>query len=336
MKRERNKNERSKIRFNLMTVIVYAVGAILVLQLFNLQIIHGEEYREKSNTRLSRESTLQAARGSFLDRTGSMLASTTISTKLELYKTKTENEILNKSLLELVNLLEKNGDKYVDNFPIKLNPYEFTYSSEERIARFKKSNDIPENASAEETFFKLKETYKISNENPEEVRKILAIRYEISQNGYSTTKPVTIAKNISNASISEIGERGSDFPGASMTQEPVRNYLVGSVASHILGYIGQISEDEYKKRKDQGYEANDLVGKSGLEYVLEDYLRGQNGTKQIDMAVNGTTTGEYVAEEAVSGADMVLTIDANLQKITEDALKANIEKIREGRIWKKL
>lgn len=69
MKRLSNKNERSKIRFNLMTVFVYIAGVILVLQLFNLQIIHGAEYRERSNTRLSRESEVQAARGSFLDRT---------------------------------------------------------------------------------------------------------------------------------------------------------------------------------------------------------------------------------------------------------------------------
>ncbi len=330
MRRADNKSERSKIRFNILTVLVYTVGIILVLQLFNLQIIHGEEYRERSNTRLSRESTLQAARGSFLDRTGSVLAGTTISTKLELYKTKIENDTLNNAILGMINVLEKNGDKYEDNFPITINPYAFTYSTEERIAEFKTEYEIPQEANAEDAFFKLKEKYKIMQENPEEIRKILVVRYEISENGYSTTRPVTIAKAISNASINEIGERGSDFPGASMTQEPVRNYLLGDVASHILGYIGPISESEYNERKDQGYEQSDLVGQAGLEYSLEEYLRGQNGTKQIDMTVNGVATGEYVTEEAISGADIVLTIDANLQRITQNALKSNIEKIRSG------
>lgn len=330
MRRTSNKNERSKIRFNIMSVIVYVVGAILVLQLFNLQIIHGAEYRERSNTRLSRESTLQAARGSFLDRTGSTLATTTISTKLELYKTKIEDETLNDAILGLLSVLEKNGDKYIDNFPITLNPYKFTFSSEERISEFKEEFDIPENATPEEAFFKLKEKYKIKQEKPEEIRKILAVRYEISENGYSTTRPVIISKSISNASINEIGERGADFPGASMAQEPVRNYPLGSLASHILGYIGPISEEEYEARKNQGYEANDDIGKSGLEDVLEEYLRGQNGIKQIDMSVEGVATGEYVAQESVTGADVVLTIDANLQRITENALKSNIDKIRDG------
>ena len=132
-----------------MTVLVYAVGIILVMQLFNLQILHGEEYRERSNTRLSRESVLQASRGSFLDRTGRTLASTTITTRLELYKTKIENDELNNAILEIINVLEKNGDRYIDNFPIKLDPYEFKYSSEERIARFKKNYEIPEEATAE-------------------------------------------------------------------------------------------------------------------------------------------------------------------------------------------
>lgn len=323
-------NERKKIRYNLTTVLVYAIGVVLILQLFNLQIVNGQEYRDKSNTRLTRESTLQAARGNFLDRTGNIIASTTTATRLELYKTKIDNQTLNDSILAMLNVLEKNGDKYIDNFPISLNPYAFTFSKEESINSFKEEYEISEDATAEQAFFELKEKYKITNENPEEIRKILIVRYEISENGYSSTKPVTIAKSISNNSINELGERGSEFPGINMVAEPVRNYVLGSVASHILGYVGPISSDEYSEKKDSGYSQNDYIGKTGLEYVLEEYLRGKNGIKQIDMAVNGTTTGEYISEEAVAGADVVLTIDANLQKITENALKANIEKIRSG------
>ncbi len=336
MKKQKAINERSKIRYNLMTVIVYLVGIILLLQLFNLQIIHGAEYRERSNTRLSRESTLQAARGTFLDRTGTTIANNSITTKLELYKTKIDTDTLNNSILELINVLEKNGDRYIDNFPIRINPYEFTYTSEERINKFKEKFDIPAEAGAEETFLKLKEKYKIKQETPEDIRKILVVRYEISENGYSSTKPVTIAKTISNASINEIGERGASFPGASMSQEPIRNYPLGNVASHILGYVGSISEEEYNEKKSLGYNNSDYIGKAGLEYVLEEYLRGQNGIKQIDMSVNGTTTGEYVSQEAISGADIVLTIDANLQRITEETLKNNIDKIRSRWIWQSI
>lgn len=232
-----NPNDRNKLRYNLITFITYLVGIILLLKLFDLQIIQGEEYREKSNTRLTRETKLEAARGSFLDRTGTTIASTTTSATVELYKTKTDNQTLNSSILEMLNVLEKNGDTYYDNLPITINPFAFTSSSETRLASFKKDYKIPEEANAEEAFQVLKEKYEIKNENIEEARKIMIVRYAISENGYSSTKPIEIAENISNQSINELGERGAEFPGVSISTKPVRNYLLGSVASHILGYV---------------------------------------------------------------------------------------------------
>ena len=75
---------------------------------------------------------------------------------------------------------------------------------------------------------------------------------------------------------------------------------------------------------------NDDIGKTGIEYVFENYLRGQNGKKQTDMSVSGETTGEYITKEAIAGDDVSLTIDANLQQVAEEALKNNIEKINNG------
>lgn len=92
--------------------------------------------------------------------------------------------------------------------------------------------------------------------------------------------------------------------------------------------MGRINEDEYKQRSD--YEINDYIGKLGIEYIFEDYLRGKDGIKQVDMDVNGTTTAEYDTKEAIQGSDVVLTIDANLQKVAEEALEKNLEKIRQG------
>ena len=80
------------LRFNVLTVLVYIIGIILLVQLFNLQIVNGAEYREQSNTRLSRESTLRAARGQILDKTGNTLVSSNMIFELELYKTKSDTE----------------------------------------------------------------------------------------------------------------------------------------------------------------------------------------------------------------------------------------------------
>lgn len=84
-----------KFRFNFITVIIYIVGILLLLQLFNLQIIHGKEYREQSNTRLTRESTLKAARGSILDSSGNSIATDSMGFSLDLYKSKADNSTLN-------------------------------------------------------------------------------------------------------------------------------------------------------------------------------------------------------------------------------------------------
>lgn len=70
---------------------------------------------------------------------------------------------------------------------------------------------------------------------------------------------------------------------------------------------------------------NDIYGQAGIEYVFEDYLKGKNGIKQIDMSVDGGTVGEYIEKEAIAGSNVVLTIDANLQAVTEKALKDSIE-----------
>ena len=325
----KNDTASTRLRFNILGTIIYLIGIVLLLQLFNLQIVHGEEYREESNTRLTKETVLEAARGKIVDRTGIELASTQIVNSLELYKTKISNEELNTMLLEVATVLEQNGDSYTNNLPLSINPIGFTMETEEEQKKWKKEMEIDENATAEQVFEKLKEKYEITNENIEEVRKIMTLRYEINIQGYSSTSAIEIAENISETSLAIFNEQNAKFPGLSITQKPQRTYLKGNLASHVLGYMGRIETEEYEKNKDV-YDMNDVVGTSGVEYVLEKFLRGTDGTKQIDMSVDGTVTDEYITKEAVAGNNVVLTIDAKLQQVVQDALKTNIEKIRNG------
>ena len=317
-----------KLRFNILTVLTYVIGIILIVQLFNLQIVHGQEYREQSNTRLTRESVLEASRGSILDKTGNVLATSVAKFGVELYKSKIDTSVLNTAILNIVQVLEKYECKYVDNFPININPFTYTIS-DETLRNWKESNDFDENISAEEAFYKFKDKYKIENDNIEEIRKIIAIRYAITKNGYSSTKPLKISEDIPREAVAEFSENGDKFPGINIVVEPQREYPEGTLGSHIIGYASQISQKEYETRKNT-YDNNDIIGKTGIESIFEEYLKGENGTKQIDMAVDGTITAEYIAEEAIAGSDVVLTIDSNLQRITEEALSANIQKIASG------
>ena len=324
MGKEKAKNDR--IRYNILTILVYIVGIVLLAQLFNLQIVHGEEYRETSNTKLTRESVLKADRGSIKDSSGTMLASVDAQYSIVLYKTKVNNETLNTTILKLLNILSTNSDSYVDNFLIDVNPYRFKLEEEESQKKWKKANNIDEDATAEEAFNYFKNKYDIASDNVEDIRKILAIRYEISYKGYSSTKSIEIASNISRQSLEQIKERNAEFSGVEVVETPVRVYPLKTTASHILGRIGRIESSELEGNEDI-YNQNDIIGKSGIEYVFEKYLKGTDGVKQIDMNVDGTITDEYVSKEAVSGSDVILTIDSKLQAVTEQALADNINKI---------
>lgn len=324
----KSKKANINLRYNILTVLIYVLGIILIARLFNLQIVHGAEYREESNTRLTRESVLEASRGAILDKTGATLVDSKIQFSLEMYKSKVDTATLNQSILNMINVLEKYETSYVDSFPIKIEPFEFTISEQELLS-WKKSNKLSEDITAEQAFYKFKSKYGIDTNNIQDARKIMAIRYEANQKGYSSTKAIRIADNISREAVAEFSESSDKFVGINIVVEPVRQYTSGSLASHILGYAGKINSQEYEQRKST-YGSNDIIGKTGIEYVFEEYLKGKNGTKQIDMAVDGTTTAEYVSKEATAGSDVVLTIDANLQKVTEDVLASNIQKIASG------
>lgn len=248
---------------------------------------------------------------------------------VQLFKTKASDEEMNNAMLVLSEIFEKNGDKYVDDFPISVQPFQYNFDNEEQLTDWQNKYKISNQASPEEAFYVMKDKYEVKEDDVVKARKIIGLRYTLEYEGYSSTNAIDIASNVSRASALEINVRGDVLPGVSIETKSNRVYTQGSLASHVLGYIGKINEDEYEQNKDK-YQKDDYIGRTGIERLFEDYLKGENGTKQIDMTVDGTTTGEYTTKEAVGGSNVVLTIDSNLQNITENALKNNIEKIRSG------
>lgn len=107
----------------------------------------------------------------------------------------------------------------------------------------------------------MKEEYEIENADVSEARKIMAIRYAIQEEGYSSTKPLQISSNIKRESALIFNEKSSEFPGINVVVEPVRNYEQGTTASHIVGYTGKITSKELETRKDT-YDQDDIIGKT--------------------------------------------------------------------------
>ena len=324
------KQPNTRLRFNILTFIIYILAIVLLLRLFSLQIVNGATYRETSNTRLTRESTLYAARGNITDSSGNLLATVQMGYSAELYKTNSDNQTLNETILNIIAVLEKNGDQYIDTFPISINPFQFTITDKDKLNSWKKTYKLDSNATAEDAFNYFKDRYEVQANSIEDARKIIGIRYRITTEGYSSTKSITIADNLSEGSLSNFSELSDYVGGLTIVTKANRTYPNGSLASHILGYIGKINGDEYSTKKSEGYLINDSIGRTGIENLFEKYLKGTNGIKQIDMSVDGTVTEEYTAEEAVQGSTIVLTIDARLQAVTEQALQNTITNIQKG------
>ncbi len=310
-------------------ILLFLIASLFILQLFNLQIVHGEEYREQSERRLVREADTYAPRGDIFDRYGKVIATSKIGYSVQIYKTKIENNKLNNVLLEVATILEKNGDSYYDSIPIDYETMTFT-KSETSMKSWKKNNKIDEEANVEEVISFFKSKYKIEEDEIDKVKKIIALRYELSTNVYTSYKPVVLAKNISNESMMEIEEKNAMLSGVDVFSQPIRSYVAGNTASHVIGYIGKISSSEYEKYKDDGYSLNDYIGKTGIEATFEKYLRGTNGSKRLEMDSYGRISNEEEITESSMGNSIVLTLDLDLQTMTETVLENMIKKIHDG------
>ena len=193
MKR-RIKKEHTNLRFNILMIIVYIIGAILIVKLFELQIIKGSQYREISNTRLSRESTLEASRGEILDRSGNVLATSTSSFNIEMYKTKSDDETLNNCILNIIKLFEENEVSYPNNFPV--NDECTAYTTEgDTLKKWLSKYKLAENTKPEDAVNFFVNKYNIKSNDIKEARKIISIRYEMTTKGYSSTKSLQLAEN---------------------------------------------------------------------------------------------------------------------------------------------
>lgn len=192
---------------------------------------------------------------------------------------------------------------------------------------------IPEKSSAKEAFEFLIEKFKIEEGlNKYETRPILLILEQLNKQGHRAYQPINLAYGIRNSTVAKLEENKFDLLGVGVSIEPVRYYPQGETAAHILGYLGKISQlAEIKKYiEEQGYSPNDIIGKTGVEDSFEQYLRGKNGRRRVEVDVLGNTISVLDEEKAIPGNNLYLTLDLELQKVAEDALKQAIEQIQIG------
>ncbi len=159
----------------------------------------------------------------------------------------------------------------------------------------------------------------------EDIDKLIRARYDMEVADFSIYNRYVFAENVDLSFITYIEELS--IPGAEFETVTTREYLYPGYASHILGQLGDIPAESWDEYKALGYNINDKVGLSGCEAAFENYLRGKDGVRIVTEDKNGNIIGSRTEKEAVSGKDIYLTIDIELQIAAENGLKENVAMI---------
>ena len=232
-------------------------------------------------------------------------------------------------IMNLIMTIESNGGEIVDELPISEDrPYTFIIENEKEIQRWKKDVSMEGEEldyTAEESMEYLIDLFGIpQNMSPAMQRKLAAVRYSLYLQRFKKYQPVTVAREINDKIIAEVKENLDIFPGVSVETESMRKYEEGDKFSNILGYIRQISDEELKEYEQYGYDSGDIVGKTGIEKVMELELNGKDGKMLVEVDNMGRKISTLETEAPVSGNDVFLTIDKDLQiaayNYLEDAL----------------
>jgi penicillin-binding protein 2 len=147
-----------------------------------------------------------------------------------------------------------------------------------------------------------------------------------------TYEQIMVKSELTPQEITSLEEHLKDLPGISLNLQPMRHYLYGTSAAHVLGYVGEVSEEQIKQGKYKGLSPGSIVGKEGLEFVYDAVLRGQTGRRTEEVDVRGRVVRELAGQAPVSGKGLVLTLDFALQQDLERVLDKQMAALRSSGI----
>lgn len=144
--------------------------------------------------------------------------------------------------------------------------------------------------------------------------------------------PVVLATNLPVPTVARLSEVLTDLPGVDLEVQPIRDYPQGALGSHLIGYVGAITQDEFERRKSEGYSPNDVIGKDGLEFTYDDYLRGTPGGERVVVDATGAVVANVRlgSKPAVPGDTLITSVDFRLQRIVEEALSDGLRAAGRG------
>ena len=330
-----------KSRTFFICIVFMVMFSALIARVFYLQIAtDSDSYVLEMSQKTEKTRYSTATRGNIYDADGNLLAynETTYSVQIEdtLDSSNYKNSQMNEIICKTVNIIEKNGDSLLNDFPVVYSDGQYSYAAsltESTKARFLKNiygtetldtedQKLSETTAAEAVeFLQGEEKYEIDTGlyDEEMAWKIAMIRYDLSLNMYQKYIATTIAKNVSETTVAAIYESKNEIPGVTIGEDTQRIYNNSRYFAHIIGYTGKISEEQMNElnvqlsEDDIKYELNDIVGKDGIEASYEQQLSGTKGYEKVLVNNMGQVQAVVDEKKAVAGNDVYLTIRSDLQ-----------------------
>lgn len=295
-------------RLTVLFLIMVALGGVLIYRLFQLQIVHGQEYLDDFLLESKKNRAISATRANIYDRDGDILAYNELaySVKIEdVYETtgRSKNKQVNANIYKLIKMIEKNGDNVINDFGIVLNEnnqYEFASLDENKVLRFladiyghsyvKDLKEEQRTATPDEvmSYMAGSERFAIGDYAEEgsskstfvpgkgytkkETLQMVTIRYAMSLISFQKYMGTTVAVDINKRTVAAIMENIDQLDGVTIEEDTVRRYVDSVYFSHIIGYTGKITSDEI----DTFNQADIEAGRDGTRYSMNDVV-GKSG-----------------------------------------------------------
>lgn len=267
-------------RLTVFTVVFLLLGGILAYRCFDLQIVHGEEYLEDFVLQIEKTRDISSTRGNIYDRNGSIMAYNELaySVKIEdvFESGRKKNANLNETIMKLIRMIEKNGDRVITDFKIVLDEDgEFAYTVEgtsllrfladvygkrtigelEDQMRIATAQDVMEflsrNSSAAFAIGEREDPGDSKSEfipgkgyTKEDWLKLVTVRYAMNLTSFRKYIGTTVATDISEKTVAVIMENSEELPGVTIVEDTIRKYVDSKYFAHVLGYTGKISSEE--------------------------------------------------------------------------------------------
>lgn len=320
-------HEEKKGRLIALIIIFICIFLAFSFILVKTQLINGDSYIQASAVSSS-SSQIKADRGQILDRNGKVLVGNRQSNNIIFnaaeFPPASDQKGRNEIILSLINLFEENGVEWTNDLPITIEDGKYTFieGKETEIVKLEARDMLHLNkyATANDCMTEIRNRFKLTKYSMEDSIKIGAVCCSMKENVFNTANPYTFAKDISDEVVSVIKENSAFYKGVDVEVVTYREYTDGTIAPHILGVTGMINAEEYASLKEKGYAMDDILGKSGIEKAYEENLKGTNGVKTVTTESDGTQTTKVNGLK--NGDNIVLTLDADLQKVAQDSLKS--------------